>query len=703
MNHFIKFLNLLVLLLLGTLFIHSGNYKHISNSILSILPQTEDKLLLQSMDQLQQTKTIFLSVEGIDNKALQQLQTLQEKILHIQGIKLATSKPNELFEAYKKEYPLYYKRLDEKKFESLDVATEVQKLYSLLTNSFFTPHVDLKDPLNLFEFNFSKPSVSLTNNQLSVQQKAYLAIFTVDKEYNSFSKYEELYTALHTIVQPYSDVHLFSTLFYYVENKRAIKRDVNTIIALALGVLLILYILILRNIVLLVQTILALSVSTVVAILCLTFYYKEVSVFVIVFGVSISSVAFVYIFYHFMHGYYFAYNRFNNKFFYGFATTFIAFFIISFIDFDLIKHIALFTLIALTISFLQFAFLFPHLDFKPKKALNIRLPYWGISYKLILIASLAIIVLSFKFIHYDLNLKNLDYDNTSLKQKEEYFNTLLQTPKSANVMLIADSTEELLHHIEQIKKALPLIQTPLNYLFTPEHFKQTNVLLNSPIFAQYKEKLKNSGKQLGFNEQFFAQSYQISTMSPSLNLKMLQDLGFDVVHINEKIVTTLSVSSDEYERIKAFDFIKPLSLNLLFQSALEKIQSQLIFLGQMSLGIIFILLLIITRKKFFQASLFLLFPLAIITLFALTTPLNILHLLMIFVVMSLCIDYAIYTAHHLDTNTKNAIIYSLLSTFAGFGVLIFSQMSALYSIGSIAALAIASLLVLLIFSQRFSQ
>src|SRR5690606_24210638 len=116
-----------------------------------------------------------------------------------------------------------------------------------------------------------------------------------------------------------------------------------------------------------------------------------------------------------------------------------------------------------------------------------------------------------------------------------------------------------------------------------------------------------------------------------------------------------------------------------------------------------ILLLIITRKKFFQASLFLLFPLAIITLFALTTPLNILHLLMIFVVMALCIDYAIYTAYHLDTNTKNAIIYSLLSTFAGFGVLIFSQMSALYSIGSIAALAIASLLVLLIFSQRFSQ
>lgn len=703
MNRFIKFFNIIALLLLGTLLLNSGNYKHISNSILSILPQSEDKTILQSLDQLQQSKTILLSVEGSDNQALQQLKTLQEKILEIPGITISHSKPNEQFLNYKKEYALYYKSLNKEKLQHLEVSKELQQLYFQMTNSFFAPVIDLKDPLNLFHMPIEKNQLNLKNNQLSVGGKAYLTIFSVDKEYDSFTKYQELYTSLHTIVKPFDNVHIFSTLFYYVENEHAIKSDVNTIIALALSLLLILYIIILRNLVLLIQTLLALGVSTLAAILALTFYYDEISIFVIVFGVSISSVAIDYMFHHYMHGYYFEKKGFNKEVFYGFVTTFIAFFIISFIEFELIRHIALFTLIALSVAFFEFAFLFPKLGFKTTHTLNIKLPHLGISYKLILIASLATILFSFKFIQYDLNLKNLDYDNVALKQKEEYFNTLLQTNKNINLMVVATSMNDLLAHSEELKKTVPTLQSPLNYLFTLKHFQKTNQLLNDETFLAYKKALLQEGLQLGFNEKFFTQSYQPTSSYPNLSLENIQSMGFDIVTINEKIVTTLSVTPQEYEAIKEFTFVKPLSLNLLFQTSLEKIQHQLIFLGQISLAIIFLLLLIITQKKFLKTSLFLVFPLAIICLFALTTPLNILHLLMIFVMISLCIDYAIYTAHHLETNTKNAIIYSLLSTFAGFGVLIFSQINALYSIGMVATLAIGALIVLLIFSKRFSR
>jgi len=70
---------------------------------------------------------------------------------------------------------------------------------------------------------------------------------------------------------------------------------------------------------------------------------------------------------------------------------------------------------------------------------------------------------------------------------------------------------------------------------------------------------------------------------------------------------------------------------------------------------------------------------------------------MIFVILSISIDYAIYTVKSNDSQTKKAITFSLMSTFAGFGVLIFSQINALFSMGIIATLGIAAIFLLLIF------
>lgn len=79
---------------------------------------------------------------------------------------------------------------------------------------------------------------------------------------------------------------------------------------------------------------------------------------------------------------------------------------------------------------------------------------------------------------------------------------------------------------------------------------------------------------------------------------------------------------------------------------------------------------------------------------------NILHIFMIFILLSFSIDYGIYTSKRLDKKTKEAIIYSLLSTFAGFGVLIFSKINSLKAIGVIATIGIIAIALLLIFSKR---
>jgi predicted exporter len=77
---------------------------------------------------------------------------------------------------------------------------------------------------------------------------------------------------------------------------------------------------------------------------------------------------------------------------------------------------------------------------------------------------------------------------------------------------------------------------------------------------------------------------------------------------------------------------------------------------------------------------------------------------MIFILLSISIDFGIYMgAKNLDENSYKAVFYSLLSTFAGFGVLIFSQINALFSIGIIATMGIIAVTILLIILKRPSN
>ena len=58
------------------------------------------------------------------------------------------------------------------------------------------------------------------------------------------------------------------------------------------------------------------------------------------------------------------------------------------------------------------------------------------------------------------------------------------------------------------------------------------------------------------------------------------------------------------------------------------------------------------------------------------------------------------SSKQVSSSTKKAIIYSLVSTFCGFGVLVFSNITALYSLGTVASVGIVSILLLLLNSKK---
>ena len=72
------------------------------------------------------------------------------------------------------------------------------------------------------------------------------------------------------------------------------------------------------------------------------------------------------------------------------------------------------------------------------------------------------------------------------------------------------------------------------------------------------------------------------------------------------------------------------------------------------------------------------------------------HLFSIIIIIVAGIDYGIYMSRENSTETKEAIFYSLFTTFSGFGILIWSSIGAIHSIGEVITIGILAILFLVL-------
>lgn len=699
MSRLIKLSNFFIFSLALLLLFLSNNYSNVTNNILSILPQSENKEILQAYEKYTNSKSILLAIKGEDKKAFEKLKSIEEKISSIDGLEVNNKLINIDLVNYQREYQLYLNQLDSKKIKNLEINKEIKNIYNNLINSFFPTIINKNDPLNLFPKKENKQTFKIKDQHLILKDYGYFSSFKINKKINSLKEYTRVYNEIHQITDKNEEIKAFGIIFYFVENSQAIKSDVNKIIILALSILLILYLIILRNIKLLLNTITTLGTSSIIATLIITSLFDEVSIFVLVFGLSISTVAIDYMFHHYIHDYYKNKKTFNKEVFFGFLTTIIAFIAISFISFTLIKQIALFTTISLTISYLHFTFLYPKIEFELKNTKSISLNIFKINTSYILLFSITVILLSTTFITFDFNLRNLDYKNKKLDNLDLFFKKHLNQNDKLNLLIKADSIENVIVNFQKIKKEIPLIQTSLNNLISNKQYEKVNKLLDSSNFKEIKKSIEKEATTIGFKKEFFKNSYEKKAL-PKYTLEKLQNYGINIFKYEDIYLAHFSINKNDYKKIVHFKFVKPLSTKLLFESSLKDVKNQIVTFGLVALCFIILMVLFITKKRFLFSLSFIVFPLSLILTYSYFVAFNILHIFMMFIILAISIDYAIYSSKSLDLNTKKAILYSLLSTFAGFGVLIFSNINSLYSIGAIATIGVISIAFLLIFLRR---
>ena len=699
--------NLLIFLSAIVLFFIIQPHKKISVELSTMLTG-QDKKLYEVSEKFSYVRTFLVAVKGFEKDDLKKLSKITNELIKNDEIELNNQLNNKSYKEYKNKYKIYLNDLNYLNNNDIKVKDKLTKSYQdMISSPFYTP-LNRDDPLSIISNSKIPKNIKFKNGNPILENYGYFKVLSILSKTDEKSRLK-IYNEIHSVIDNYNDIKAFSSIFMFVENSQKIQNDVRMIIMVSMALLGVLYLLILRNIYLFLNIGMTLATSVIFGQIIVTYIFPQTSVIALVFSTAITSVSIDYMFHHYLHNYYNKKLGFNRSVFYGFLTTIIAFLLISMINFPLIEQISIFTIVSLTVAYIHFAFVYPHLNIKhkePKSLEKVKSPVTIKGYKII-IFSIIVIILSLHNVKFDFNIKNLDYQNKELIKTENFFKNNLNQDKKVAVFITGATIDTLISNCQTIKQLDIKSTVPLASLLSQKLYIKKATILQTLNFDKIKKELNTDANKIGFRKDYFNNSYNMAMLFPpypNYTLDMIHNMGFDIVKNENGYLTYGMVTPSNIEKILQFDFIKNAQTKVLFENSLKKVSNELMLFGALTIFFIISILAVVTKKRFLQAFTYILFPASLILLYGWYVPLNIMHLFMAFVVLAIGIDYGIYMNEpKLTHNTTMAIVFSLISTFAGFGVLAISNINSLFSIGITAVIGIIGILFLLVFQKRVKK
>ena len=707
LKQLIKFSNFIIFGIVLISFFIIQPHQKFSLELVSMLTG-EDKKFYQLSEKFSYVKTFLVSVEGFEKKDLTKLKQIQKELSTHPEISINNQINNRDFQKYKKKYNLYLNELNYKNSKDITVKENLSKLYKQILSSPMYFNINRADPLNIVKQNKVSDKIQLKNGNLVLGEYGYLAVFSLKTNIDEKSRIK-VYDDINEILGKYENIKSFSSIFYYVENSKKIQGDVKKIIIASMVLLGILYLVILRNLYLFINVAATLATSVIIGQIIITYIFPHASIITLAFGTAITSVSIDYMFHHYLHNYYNHKLGFNKSVFYGFVTTITAFILISFIDFPLIRQISIFTIVSLSVAYIHFSFIYPQLKIKhvePYSKENYK-SIFSISSSKIITFSTIVIALSVFYVKFDFDIKNLDYQNQKLIETEHFFKSRLNQSKKSAILIIGNSIDDVISNAKIIQSMDKNATVPMSSLLSQNEYINQQKIIQKFGFKDLKNKIDINSEEIGFKKNYFKKAYNESSIYPpypNYSIELINKFGFDLILDENRYITYAMISPNQLDKILALDFTKSAQSKVLFANSLKKVSNELVLFGALTLFLIISILVLVTKKRFLQAFTYILFPASLILCYGIFVPLNIMHIFMAFVILAIGIDYGIYMNERtLSHNTTLAIIYSLISTFAGFGVLIISDINSLFSIAMTAVIGILGILFLLLFQKRSKQ
>lgn len=697
-----KYTNYLLLaLLLACGFLFRGHL-HISTNLLSLFASPEYVKKLDIADNLGYSKEMLIAVHGFTPDSQKKVREISKKLQKMRGILSVSSTiiPSQKVSRYfRKYYPLLadfnykYQTQDE-------IRTLLQKLYNSQINSIFYTPINKNDPLNLFNLDLGKQmNVPHRSQFLRLGNYGYLIRVRTDVSPSQMKQAKVLYKKVHSVLDNYKGVVAFAPFFYTVENSATIKSDVKWLVALSSIALLFIYFLLLKNIKLLVQTLITLFSSMLFAGLISMMLFRDFNVLSLAFGMSITSVGIDYVLHYHFHNFYSTNKKIDKNVLYGFLTTITAFGIFSFIPIPLIAQISFFAVLSLSFVYLVFTFVFPYLRVPPYHAALADQTHGSkkVPSYIFMVASIVLLAYSALHLRVDTNIRDLDYNNTKLQNIEQLFKTQ-NTNHYKPVLLQALTQEKLLQELHALQKKAPQSYSLGMFVLDEKTCAKKVEELHKYDFKRLKNIINRQAEVIGFKKGYFNQAYDFTRHLPqckSVDLNLFNSYGLGV-YKQDRMFYTIALVKNPQE-VLVSGVVSSLDVAKMFVKMADKMYLDLLYYASAVIALIFLLVILSVKKRFLYAINYIIFPSSLVLGYlSVFGTLNLMHLFSLIILIAIGIDFGIYMSNtKKEASTMLAIQYSLLSTFAGFGVLIFSSINALNSIGTVIAVGIVAIFIMI--------
>jgi len=686
----VKYLNAIIFVFLSLLYLALSSHIKFSTNFIDIFLSQKSLKIFHIAKEFGFSNEILISKKGFDKKSLKELQEVAKelkKIPQISKVEISSKISPKLRKYMAKNYYLLAD-FNDTKITNTDIKNRLKKIYKSVATSVIYQPINKYDPLELFSMDFQQ-----TSKYQKLKNYGYLIRATTWADTSNAQTARVVYEDIEKLLTKFPGVVAISPFFYLVENSSYIKADAQKIMLISTLLLLLLYFVILKNHKLLFNAILAIASSILSAIILTSFIFDSINILAIVFGVSVTSISIDYMFHYYFHGY-FSKSRysFQKRVFFGFFTTVGVFIIFGFINIDLFKQLAIFSVISLSMAYVLFSFTFIYLDIKKPVIVKQEEAIRRFNPLHVALISLALLAYAFFHLSFDNNLKNLDYHNTKLLNLSKLFNRGLQNNNYQAVIIEAKSRDKLLEKYEKIEASNPAMLGIGKFVLSKKRCEKRVEQISKFDFEKVKKTINQEAKKIGFNDVFKDAYKGIDSLKckNSLNSAM----RFKIIKDKNSYYTLALIPKKSIKSSNLFSIVD-LGKSLAKDTREMKEKLQLYML----ISVAFIVLVLFFNygfKMLFPLS-FLLFPLSVVLFgISLFGKINIMNIFALVILIAISIDYGIYL-HKTSTpsETKMAIKYALMSTFLGFGVLIFSKTVALYSIGFVITLGIGSIFLLL--------
>ena len=692
-----------LLLVLGAFFLRDSI--HISTNLLSLFASKQSVEKLKIANNLGYSKEMLVAIKGFDKAAKKELKEVVKalrKLPEVESLHYSLTPTQQLQEYYKEYYPLLAD-FNATQLSKEQIKQRVQKLYDTQLDSFFYTAINRDDPLDLFHLTLTTPQTAHRGSLMSLGEYGYLIRVRTKVTASDMNKAKQFYDKLQKIFAPYPNLVAFAPFFYTVENSAAFQADVEKIVILSTILLLFIYAWLLKNIKLLFQTLIALGSSMLFATLVTTTTIENFNILSLAFGMSLSAVSIDYLLHYHFHNFYASAKRIDKNVLYGFLTTVTAFGILAFIPIALIAQISIFSLLSLSFAYMLFTTVFPHIGLEPylpKEQTTLKQKEgWSVSSRIVLGVSLLLILYSASRFQLNTNLRDLDYQNTKLRASEALFGDAMKS-KLSPVIVQAKDENQLIERLSLLKQRAPSTLSLASFVLTKEQCEAKKAQLQNYDFSALQKSVVQEAQSVGFKKGYFHDAYSFAQRDLNCTLPPLQifeSLSLSTYKTKDLVYSVALIAKREKGVVENLSFVEDLNVKKIFQRSSEAMYDALVVYGGVVLGVVFILLLVSVKEHFVFALNYILFPSAL-SIAVITTlgSVNIMHLFSLIILVAIGIDYGIYMSNSTQQeSTMLAIKYSLLSTFGAFGVLVFSSIVALNSIGLVITLGCGAIYILI--------